>query len=297
MELTTFGEGRAQVVQVRWARAIDAFGKVDAIAVREMLDAALAKLTNSATPYAAWGDAKRRVGIKVNAITSQAFTHPELAAALARGLVGAGCTPSHVTVWDRDALGLEARGYRLDETGAQGYRCLGSDGVPAARGGTQSAVVAGAKVYFSPLLIDSDVLFNLAVLKDHSMAGVSLSLKNNFGMISNAQALHGAIHLGAACEPGISELASRPEIKDRLQVAIIDALVGVCEGGPGPAAPEHVFRYAGLLLSRDPAALDARGLSIIEARREELGLVPLPERQTPNPSPPIHIANAAAAGV
>ena len=129
------------------------------------------------------------------------------------------------------------------------------------------------------------------------MAGVTLSLKNNFGMLLSSRTLHGDFAHGSGCEPAISDLAARPEIRGRLALAMIDGLLGVCEGGPGPADPADVFRYAGLLLSRDPVALDRRGLAIIEARRALLGLPPLAERTLPNPSPPVHIENAAQKGV
>mgnify|MGYP001819708042 CR=1 FL=1 len=146
-------------------------------------------------------------------------------------------------------------------------------------------------------LSEADLLVNVAALKDHSMAGVTLSLKNNFGLISGAELLHGNIKQGSGCEPGISELAARPEIRDKLRIAAIDALVGVCQGGPGPTEARYAFRYGGLLLSRDPVALDRRGQQIIEARRKTIGLCPLGQRTSPNPSPPSHIDAAAARGV
>jgi uncharacterized protein (DUF362 family) len=295
LTLSEQGSGLGRVIEARWAAAVDAAGRVDASRVREMLGAALQRLTGSERPFERWAGPTRRVSIKVNSVTSQAFTHPELAEALARGLVGAGCEPQRVAVWDRDGAGLRARGYRLDPAGTRGYRCLGSDGTPP--GPRQSASIAGATVHFSPLLGDSDLLFSVAALKDHSMAGVTLSLKNNFGTIYGADLLHGDVRRGSACEPAISELAARPEIRDRLQLAVIDALVGVCHGGPGPAAPQHAFRYGGLLLGYDPVAVDRAGLAIIEARRARLGLVPLAQRTHPNPAPPIHIDNAAARGV
>lgn len=48
---------------------------------------------------------------------------------------------------------------------------------------------------------------------------------------------------------------------------------------------------------RDPVALDRRGLAIIEARRAVLGFPPISERTQPNPSPTVHIENAAAKDV
>lgn len=260
-----------------------------------MLDAAVSELVGGSSPWREWAGAARRIGIKVNAITCQAHVHPELAAAIALSLGAAGASADRLTVWDRDSSGLSGRGYRLDASGAAGYRCLASDAI--ARGRSRGIEVARQKVYLSPLLLESDILVNVAALKDHSMAGVSLCLKNSFGMIQGAELLHGKIHEGSGCEPGISELAASPAVRGRLGLCVIDALVGVCQGGPGSADPRHVFRHAGILVSRDPVAIDRRGLAIIEARRAALGLLPLHERASPNPSPPRHIDNAAARGV
>jgi uncharacterized protein (DUF362 family) len=294
MSVEIFGSGKATVVEVRWREAVDLYGNVDATAVKAMLAAAMARLVGPAA-FAEWASPQVKVGIKVNAITSQAFAHPELAAAVAEGLVQAGASPSGITVWDRDSGALDRRGYVFDETGTLGDFCHGPNLTDI--GPAKKISVAGKWVMLSPLVEANDVLFSIAALKDHSMAGVTLSLKNNFGMLLDAQPLHGNFANGSGCEPAISDLAALPEIRDRLGLAMIDALLGVCEGGPGPTEPAYVFRYAGLLLSRDPVALDRRGLAIIEARRALLGLPPLAERTVPNPSPPIHIDNAAAKGV
>jgi uncharacterized protein (DUF362 family) len=297
MTLQVHGSGTSTVVEARWAAAVDRRGRVAGAKVQTLLDAAVARLTNSTSPWSAWADAQRAISVKVNTIDCQAFSHPELAAAAARGLTSAGSSPSLVTVWDRDTSGLTNRGYTVDKTGAKlGYRCLATEGAGENRT-PLSAAIAGTKVHFSKLLTEADLLINIAALKDHSMAGVSLCLKNNFGMIWGADRLHGKFLQGSGCEPGISELAARPEIKGKLQLCVIDALVGICEGGPGSAKHEHAFRYGGVLVSRDPVAIDRRGRAIIEARRQELGLVPLAQRIKPNPSPTKHIENAAALGV
>jgi uncharacterized protein (DUF362 family) len=295
LSVRSFGSGASRVVEARWAAAADATGRVDAAAVRTLLAAAMAEL-GGARPWSDWAGPARRLSIKVNTISCQAFTHPEVAAAVAGGLVGAGCDPSRVTVWDRDTFGLKGRGYTLDATGASaGHRCLGSD--TSGAGMYQGVMLAGQKVYLSRLLLDSDTLVSVAALKDHSMAGVSLTLKNNFGMIQGADLLHGNVRQGSGCEPGISELAALPEVRGRLGLAVVDALVGVCQGGPGRADAQHVFRYGGILVGRDPVAVDRRGLAIIEEQRARLGLEPLARRVNPNPSPPVHIDNAASRGV
>ena len=296
LSVATYGSGASAVVEVRWAAAMDAWGNVHQGSVDQMLKAAMEALIGPTNPWASWASGSRRLSIKVNSITSQAFSHPEVGGGVARAVVAAGASADRVTVWDHDSQSLQDRGYQLDHSGKGGFRCLGST---SAGGGTlKSAVIAGRhKVTFSPLLTGADALINVAALKDHSMAGVTLSLKNNFGMIWGAENLHGNVARGDACEPGISQLAANAEIKGRLELCMIDALAAVCEGGPGRAEQRHAFRYGGLLVSRDPVALDRRGLAIIEARRATLGLPTLSKRSAPNPSPPIHIDNAAKLGV
>jgi uncharacterized protein (DUF362 family) len=295
MSVQAHGSGKATVVEVRWREAVDVYGAVNAVAVKAMLAAAMERLAGGGLPFGEWASPQVKVGIKVNSIHSQAFTHPEVAGAVAESLVQAGATPAGVTIWDRDSMTLVDCGYAVDATGASGYRCCGSNMTDLTT--AKSIMIAGKAVDLSPLVEASDVLLNIAALKDHSMAGVTLSLKNNFGMLISSIDLHGAFWNGSGCEPAISDLAARSEIRDRLGLAMIDGLLGVCEGGPGPADPAHVFRYAGLLVSRDPVALDRQGLAIIEARRASLRLPPLAERTAPNPSPPVHIENAAAKGV
>ena len=294
----TWGSGKSRVVEVRWAAAVDATGNVHAASVRTMLEVAMTSLMGGSSPWSQWAKPDRTISIKVNSITSQAYTHPEVAGAVAEALVKGGAKASRVTVWDRDNRGLRDSGYTIDTTAKGGYRCMGTDALPSGGPARKTAVIATKhKITFSPLLTDADVLISVAALKDHSMAGVTLSLKNNFGMIHDPEPLHGKVKDGSACEPGISELAAHKEVKGRLELAAIDALVGVCEGGPGTAAQKHAFRYAGILVSRDPVALDRQGLAIIEARRAKLGLPSLAKRTTPNPSPPKHIDNAAKLGV
>lgn len=295
MSVQAYGSGKATVVEVRWREAVDVYGTVNAAAVKAMLAAAMERLAGGGPPFGEWAAPQVRVGIKVNSINSQAFTHPEVAGAVAESLVQAGATPGGVTIWDRDSMTLVDRGYGIDATGASGYCCCGSNMTDLTT--AKSITIADTAVELSPLVEASDVLFSIAALKDHSMAGVTLSLKNNFGMLISSIDLHGDFWAGSGCEPGISDLAARSEIRGRLGLAMLDGLLGVCEGGPGPADPANVFRYAGLLISRDPVALDRQGLAIIEARRASLGLVPLAERTVPNPSPPVHIENAAAKGV
>ena len=294
MTVETFGAGKAAVVEVRWREAVDQHGRVNPSAVKIMLAAAMERLVGTSTPFAEWALPHVKVGIKVNSIDCQAFTHPEVAGAVAEGLVMAGAAPTDVTVWDRNKGPMVSRGYVIDESGASGYICRATNMTDMSQ--SKTITIAQRSVRLSPLVEASDVIFNVAALKDHSMAGVTLSLKNNFGMLLSAEELHGDIAAGSGCEPAISDLAVRPEIRDRLGVAMIDGLLGVCQGGPGPTKAAYVFRYAGLLVSRDPVALDRRGLAIIEERRALLGLPPLTERRVPNPSPPIHIENAARKG-
>ncbi len=94
---------RSRVVLVRDARVVDRDGRIDASVLREMLDAAVARLLDEETPLAAW---KRLVtpadvvGVKSNE-WRQLPTPPALEAAIRARLVDAGVKPERIAVADR----------------------------------------------------------------------------------------------------------------------------------------------------------------------------------------------------
>ena len=107
------------------------------------------------------------------------------------------------------------------------------------------------------------------MLKDHGIVGVTMALKNLFGAIHNPN----KYHLDGG-DPYVADVYMLPPIRQKVRLAICDALAPQYEGGPS-YMPQWVWPYRGVLVSRDPVALDCTGWRIIERKRAELGLKPL----------------------
>lgn len=115
-----------------------------------------------------------------------------------------------------------------------------------------------------------DYLINVPVLKDHGIAGVTLSLKNHYGSIDRPGACH-----GNSCDPYIGKLNSASQIREKTALILCDALFGIYQGGPG-GKPQWVNRQ--ILASTDPVALDYTGMTVLDAKRREKSLAPVSTR-------------------
>jgi uncharacterized protein (DUF362 family) len=108
------------------------------------------------------------------------------------------------------------------------------------------------RLYFPHTVLEADLVVSIPKLKTHHWAGVTLSMKNMFGVIPGSiygwpkNALHWA---------GIDE--SIVDINGALSMgrfAIVDGIVGMEGNGPIQGTPKH----AGvLILGEDPVAVDA----------------------------------------
>jgi uncharacterized protein (DUF362 family) len=257
------------VVIVRSPKAITSRRKVDSAAIERMLAAGLTRLTEARDPAQAWrrlfapGDV---IGLKVNCLGAPTtHTHVEVALAVAQGLAAAGLPAGNVIIYDRLTDELERAGYPV--AGDTGVRCLGSD----QRGYDAEPTEAGeAGSCFSRIVSeDCTALINLPLLKDHDVAGVSISLKNHFGSINNPNKLH----LDHCC-PYVADLNLAPAIRGKQRLIICDALEVIYDGGP-TYRPATTYSYGGLLIGTDPVALDRVGWRIIEDLRAKAGLKPL----------------------
>jgi uncharacterized protein (DUF362 family) len=130
-----------------------------------------------------------------------------------------------------------------------------------------------------------DAVINLPVLKDHGIAGVTLALKSMFGAIHNPNKYH-----SNAGDPYVADVNMLTPIRSKLRLHICDGLNAQYEGGPS-FMPQWMWPFNGLLVARDPVALDYVGWKIIEKKRAEAGMKPLSELKRE----PTYIATAADA--
>jgi len=255
------------VARVRRDGVVDpATGAVDAAALGAMLGAAVARATGAPSPVAACRRLFRptdHVGIKIGTLAGRGLSpHPELVAALAGFLLEAGVPATQIVIWDRTDDELVRAGFALNRSGP-GVRCLGTnddyDWTPREWG-------AGGSCFARILVEELTALVNVSVLKDHDLSGISASLKNNYGVVHNPNQLH-----ANGCDPYVAELASYPLLRDKLRLSVVDGLVAQCHGGPAHS-PRWAWPWGGLLVSRDPVALDRVVQEVVEERRRELGL-------------------------
>lgn len=264
------GPSRGPVVaRARRAGMVDAKGAVDPAKREDAAAAAVARAVGERDAV----EAMRRlfrprdvVGIKVNCLGGRGMSpDPALAAALAGWIVRAGVPAGNVVIFDMREPHLVKAGYTIERGGA-GVRCIpvtdDFEKTPREWGG-------GGSCFARILVEDLTALINLGVLKDHDLAGVSVGLKNWYGVIHNPNKFH-----DGGCNPYVAKLAAFPLIRDKVRLTVVDAAVAQCHGGPA-RSPRWAWPYGAVLASTDPVATDAFGWSVIEARRKEVGLEPL----------------------
>ncbi len=257
---------KPRVVIARNAKCLTKAGGVDAAVVRTMLDAALTRLTGKRDAKAAWASLFKpadRVAVKVNTLGHH--THPAVAAAVAQCLVAAGVPAGNVLVWDRSTAELKAAGYKIVTKGAA-PRCYATDAV-GERGtvaGYEAKVATSGAIgsrYSAIVSRWATALISLPVLKDHSLAGLSGTLKNFFGAIHNPNRYH-----DDHCDPFVADAVKHPWISWKLRLAVVDATIAQYDGGPGKD-PKARWPAGMILAGVDPVAVDAVSLQLLDAQR------------------------------
>jgi uncharacterized protein (DUF362 family) len=257
----------------------------------EKLDDALGRGISRAAGEESPVDAMRRlfhkndvVGIKVNCLAGRNLSpHPDLVARLVVWLEEAGVNPANIVVFERSDRELVRAGFEIVRKGSTA-RCFGIDN----RFDWNPREWGPGGSCFAELLVDDlTALINVGVLKDHDLAGVSIGLKNWYGVIHNPNKHH-----DEGCAPFIHHLAAFPLIRKKLRLTVVDGTNAQCQGGPAWSR-KWAWRWNGILASVDPVAVDAVGWGLIEERRAEVGLPSLAEADRE----PVWIAAAGKLGL
>ncbi len=197
-----------------------------------------------------------KIALKVNCLFTLC-THPIVTLAVANSLkqMMFGAVPfpeNNIIIYDKSSSDLQNNGGYTINTGSTGIRCMGTPSYT-----TITYNVAGVQQRLSTILTNTvDFLINIAVLKNHSMSGVSLCLKNHYGTCDNPGGLHG----GTYCDPYIPALNATTPIATKQKVNIIDALFGIRSGGPG-GPPQ--FTANKIIMSTDIVAADYCGRKLL----------------------------------
>ena len=241
---------------------------VDSRRMLGLLDRAMQTLFDRDHAVEAWSKLVRpgeTVGLKVNALGGRGLSsNLQLVEAICERLQEAGIKAGDIVVWDRETDEMERAGFRICRWAETAFNASAPIAWITSRIWLRMAV-SGSRL--SRILTQRcNVLINLPVLKDHDGAGVTIALKNMYGVIHNPNKYH-----PNGCDPYIADLNMLPEIRTRMRLTICDATTAQYEGGPA-YKPEYSWKHNALIVSQDPVALDYTGWQIIERKRAEKGL-------------------------
>ena len=257
-------------------------------AAQDYLNRSMLAITGKNDVTAAWRSLfapAENVGIKVSCLPGRPLSSSlGLVAAVVDGLLAAGLDKKNIIIWERSSRELEKAGFQISRTG---LKIMGSDELPGGGYSDHIEFSGSMGTFFSRIMENIDALINVPILKDHDLAGLSGAMKNMYGAIYNPNKFH-ANH----CDPFVAELCNHPLIKGKLRLVVCDASRVQVHNGPA-FYPPYAREYGGLLVSRDPVALDFAGREIIDSLRREMGLPTLAEAGRE----PAYIQTAARLGL
>ena len=240
--------------------------------VAGMLDRAMMTLFDRDDPVEPWKMVVRPdevVGLKVNCLSGLGnSTTVELVEVVCERLRQAGVQGRNIFIWDRLNKDLEKSGFRINHRGS-GVQCIGNDVLGFEP--ELAAFGAAGSLLCRTLTRVCDCVINMPVVKDHSIAGVTITLKNMFGAIHNPN----KYHLNAG-NPYIPDVYMLPGIREKTRLIVCDATTIQYEGGPS-YLPYWAWAFDGLMVGRDPVALDYTGWQLIDQKRTDEGMKPLSE--------------------
>ena len=256
--------GKSKVVIARDAMLRGSGTTVDSARVLSLLDRAMQSLFDVDHPAEPWKKLVRpgdTVGLKVNTLGGRGMsTNIQLVEAICERLQEAGIKAHDIIIWDRDTDEMDRVGFHTS-TADNRVQCFGTDHVGYEEDYTTYGKV-GSRL--STILTQrTNVMINLPILKDHEGAGVTIALKNMYGVIHNPNKCH-----PNGCDPYVADLNMMPAIRTKMRLTICDATTACYEGGPG-YKPQYAWQENAVILSQDPVALDYTGWQIIERKRAE----------------------------
>jgi hypothetical protein len=272
----------------------------DPAIVKGMVRALVTAATGKADSQQAWRSlfgAKDRIGIKVASAGGRYFSsRVSVVEAILDGLETAGFPRREVIVWDRDVASLRRAGFDPKMLGCQ------VRGIEPIRGYDREATIAGPVL---GRLIWGDVLFSEKAQKTggrlpresdqlSSMSHFASLVSREITRIINVPVISdepgcgvaGAIYnltvpnvdnwrrftLPRSPGPeGLADIYADPRLGPKVALTFLDGLLAQYAGGPA-ANPNYAFPHRTLYASRDPVALDATALRLLEGWRKEAKL-------------------------
>lgn len=127
---------------------------------------------------------------------------------------------------------------------------------------TTACTNGGLTARFGCWPITAKYIINMPLLRNHSMAGVTLSLKNHLGSTTEPRCFHGSLTGSTPSSNSLVQLNSQSVIKNKTILVVADALYGMTRGGPD-STPD--LRPNSFFLSKDPIAVDSVMMDYLES--------------------------------
>ncbi len=147
-------------------------------------------------------------------------------------------------------------------------------------------------------------IINVPFLKANPIAGMSGCLKNlSHALVKHPAYYHanaksdpkrGVLKPGRYASPYVGDIVAAPPIRDKLRLHIVNALRTCRESRIDPSG-STIDSHGGLLVGRDPVAVDMIGLRILNGQRTACELAPLTKPEQPLPQ--LRAATDAGLGV
>lgn len=278
--------------------------KYQRAAVREMLNKGLMELTGAPTPQDAWKfffEPTDVVGLKLNPVGQPyVISSPEVVQEIIAGIQSAGVPAKNIIAYDRYKREFISAGF--DKWLPEGVRwTYGTDEphplqldmdmydqqqyveMPLVLPTADATNPHHRRSYLAKFITkDVNKMVNLCMLKHHQSAGVTIALKNlSHGLVNNVSRSHSSSTLNT-CGTFIPNIVDHPIIRQKVVLNVCDGILAAYHGGPGRKVGKYVWEHKTMYFSTDPVAMDKTGLKVIDAKRKEVGMLPI---STAKPDP------------
>jgi uncharacterized protein (DUF362 family) len=196
---------------------------------------------------------KPNICISYNSYEYASTTNPWVVGALVKLCMEAGA--SSVKVLDYPFSGESEQAYRMsgiqeqvEAAGGQMEVISHLKFVPVDN--PEAVILKNLKAYQEAL--DADVLINVPIAKHHSLAGLTLGMKNLMGLVSSRESLHSAL---GDCLPDLVQLF-KPAL------TVVDAVRILTAGGPTGGNLKDVKKLDTIIASPDIVAADSYATSL-----------------------------------
>jgi hypothetical protein len=116
----------------------------------------------------------------------------------------------------------------------------------------------------SPVFQKATALINSRPMRAHHWSGVGTLIKNYIMFVPDPENYH-----GDSCA-SLGSIWEKPHVKGRTRLNVLGMLTPQFHVlGPHSFNPKYVWSYYGFLVGFDPVAVDATGLRVIQAKRQE----------------------------